>query len=137
MVAVLAETPDRLDGVRQPAAVRTHPNLPRYVRPERPVPSAAMYLRRGIAALALLAALLAAGLVLVAPRFRAALGGVPASASAGGPNIGTYVVLPGDTVWSIAEHLAPGCDPRPLVDTILAANRGGDIVVGQVLRIPR
>lgn len=35
---------------------------------------------------------------------------------------GTYLVRPGDTLWSVAERLAPGEDPRPLVDAIALAN---------------
>lgn len=35
---------------------------------------------------------------------------------------GTYLVRPGDTLWAIAERLAPGEDPRALVDAIVDAN---------------
>jgi hypothetical protein len=31
------------------------------------------------------------------------------------PAVGTYVVQPGDSLWSIARRLAPGQDPRPIV----------------------
>ena len=50
----------------------------------------------------------------------------------------TYVVEPGDTVWSIAESLAPDADPRPLVDVIVEANGGARLDVGQrlVLALP-
>ena len=50
----------------------------------------------------------------------------------------SYVVRSGDTLWSIAERLAPGRDPRPLVDAISATNRvdPGSIVPGQTLLIP-
>jgi hypothetical protein len=50
----------------------------------------------------------------------------------------TYVVQPGDTVWSIADALAPEADPRPLVDAIVEANGGAGLVVGQrlVLDVP-
>lgn len=49
-----------------------------------------------------------------------------------------YVVRPGDTLWSIAERLRPGEDPRPLVDAIERANgvSAGGLVPGQSLRIP-
>ena len=40
----------------------------------------------------------------------------------------TYVVQPGDTLWSIAERLDPTGDPRPVVAQ-LAAQVGGDTVV--------
>lgn len=49
-----------------------------------------------------------------------------------------YVVREGDTLWSIAERMAPGEDPRPLVDAISAANRleAASIVPGQTLIVP-
>jgi nucleoid-associated protein YgaU len=50
----------------------------------------------------------------------------------------SYVVREGDTLWSIARRLAPGEDPRPLVDAISAANgvEAGALVPGQTLVIP-
>jgi Tfp pilus assembly protein FimV len=49
----------------------------------------------------------------------------------------TYVVQPGDTLWSIAEHLSgPGVDPRPLVDELEQANGSGTIVPGESLQLP-
>ena len=49
----------------------------------------------------------------------------------------THVVEPGDTLWSIARRVAPGQDPRPVVDGLIAANdlRGG-LQAGQELSIP-
>ncbi len=50
----------------------------------------------------------------------------------------SYVVRGGDTLWSIAERLAPGRDPRPLVDAIATANEvdPGALVPGTTLVIP-
>jgi nucleoid-associated protein YgaU len=47
----------------------------------------------------------------------------------------TYVVQAGDTLWSIAQRLSPGEDPRPIVDALAEANgvRAGDLVPGQAL----
>jgi len=50
----------------------------------------------------------------------------------------SYVVREGDTLWSIAERLAPGTDPRPVVDAVVLANRvdAGALVPGRILIIP-
>lgn len=48
----------------------------------------------------------------------------------------TYVVHPGDTLWSVAEQLAPRSDPRVVVDQLAELNGGADLRVGQVLRLP-
>ena len=49
----------------------------------------------------------------------------------------TYVVEPGDTLWSIARRVAPGRDPRPVVDGLIRANdlRAG-LQAGRELSIP-
>ena len=54
------------------------------------------------------------------------------------PPARTYVVRAGDTVWSIAERLGGGEDPRTLVDAIADRNGidPGSIVPGQTLLIP-
>jgi hypothetical protein len=49
----------------------------------------------------------------------------------------TYVVEPGDTLWSIARRVAPGRDPRPVVDGLIEANDlHGGLQAGQELSIP-
>ncbi len=50
-----------------------------------------------------------------------------------------YVVRVGDTVWSIAERMAGGGDPRVMVDAIAARNHldAGAIVPGQSVIVPR
>ena len=49
----------------------------------------------------------------------------------------TYVVEPGDTLWSIARRVAPGQDPRPVVDGLIEANDlDGGLQAGQELSIP-
>jgi nucleoid-associated protein YgaU len=49
-----------------------------------------------------------------------------------------YVVRAGETLWSIAERVAPGEDPRVVVDRIVRVNRvdPGGLVPGQALVIP-
>jgi LysM repeat protein len=48
------------------------------------------------------------------------------------------VVRPGDTLWAIAERVAPTKDPRPLVDAMVAVNNvdPGALVPGQTLLVP-
>jgi hypothetical protein len=46
-----------------------------------------------------------------------------------------YVVQPGDTLWSIAATIAPGSDPRPVVDALRAANGGPELEVGSRLTL--
>lgn len=48
------------------------------------------------------------------------------------------VVQPGDTLWSVAQRLAPENDPRQVVDQIRRINdlRGSTLQVGQQLLLP-
>ena len=50
----------------------------------------------------------------------------------------TYVVRPGDTLWSIAVRVSPGSDPRGVVDRIARANgvETTRLVPGQRLILP-
>jgi hypothetical protein len=113
----------------------THPRLLRLERPggvSRPA-SAAVYRRRRLLAVGI--AFVVAALVLALVSSFQPVPGVFAGQPAA--NV-TYVVEDGDTVWSIAESLAPGRDPRPVVDAIVVANGGASIVAGQrlVLELP-
>jgi Tfp pilus assembly protein FimV len=44
-----------------------------------------------------------------------------------------YHVQPGDTLWSIAQRLAPGQDPRAVVDLLVQAHGGPTIQPGDVI----
>ena len=50
----------------------------------------------------------------------------------------TVTVMPGDTLWSIAEGIAPEADPRDVIGDITRLNllRGGELQIGQELAIP-
>ncbi len=85
-----------------------------------------------------LLALLAIGSVAVALPF----GGAGRLSHPAGPTLDasgrplTYVVMPGDTLWTIAERIDPSGDPRPLVAR-LAARTGSDTVVpGERIELP-
>ncbi len=47
-----------------------------------------------------------------------------------------HVVQRGETLWAIASELAPGVDPRPLIDRLADRNGGSAIQVGQRLVVP-
>ena len=52
----------------------------------------------------------------------------------------TTVVLPGQTLWSIAEQVAPSSDPRQTEDTLARLNHldaSSTLVPGEVLVLPR
>lgn len=47
-------------------------------------------------------------------------------------------VAPGDTLWSIAAEVAPGSDPRDVIDDIMALNNLGSATIqaGDEIAIP-
>lgn len=105
----------------------------------RPLPDrSAQFRRRRLGVLVGAAAALVALAVLVD-----VLAGSAGSRPA--PEIGTdrlgpitedvYVVQPGDTLWSIAERVAPDQDPRPVVDELREINGGVELDVGDRLRV--
>jgi LysM repeat protein len=48
----------------------------------------------------------------------------------------TYVVAPGDTLWSIARRLVPEGDVRPVVDSLAAHRNGRPLQVGERIALP-
>ncbi|MDQ1466228.1 MAG: hypothetical protein QOH10_643, partial [Actinomycetota bacterium] len=70
----------------------------------------AVYRRRRV-----LAALVGLGLALAMVRAGVTLGGSFLATSERLPHVQQVVVQPGDTLWSIAERVAPGHDVRPIV----------------------
>ena len=63
----------------------------------------------------------------------------PASTTSGAPAgepFATYVVQPGDTVWSIATRMRPDRDPRPLVDRLVAEHGTTVLQVGEPIALP-
>ncbi|MFV0523793.1 MAG: hypothetical protein ACK5RL_04770 [Acidimicrobiales bacterium] len=58
------------------------------------------------------------------------------AANAAGAGAMVRVVHWGDTYWGIATEIAPGRDPRPVVDALVAANGSSTLQVGQRIVIP-
>jgi Tfp pilus assembly protein FimV len=131
------------------ATARRQPTMPPYrpavaagrTRP-RVATNPAVYWRRRI-----VVAVMAIALVLVMAQAGAALGGAslasperrPADASAAVSSAGTStgspstVVRPGDSLWSVASRLAPGSDPRPVVDALAEARHGTVLTPGETI----
>jgi hypothetical protein len=87
--------------------------------------------RRGLVVVAGLVALLAAGVVGLA-----ALSAPPAPAAPAAPVPAVVTVHAGDTLWSIAEKVAPGADPRAEVADLQRRNglSAAALRPGQLLR---
>jgi hypothetical protein len=88
--------------------------------------------RRGRAVIAsvLAAGVLAAGLLIASPGAQAG-----ADSGDGAP---VYTVLAGETLWSIAQDVAPGQDPRVTIDQLMRTNKlaSASIAPGDVLLLP-
>ncbi len=81
----------------------------------------------------IVAGVIALGVVATAGRAAAALGGGPLAASGAAPSVTTYVVEPGDTLWTVAERLAPESDPRPVVDALVEARGSATVIPGETI----
>jgi hypothetical protein len=96
--------------------------------------SHSVYRRRRIAV-----AVLAVVTLLAARMLLGALGGgALASPEPAAPALigqSSYVVQPGDTLWSVARSLQPRADPRPLVDRLAAHRHGAPLRVGERLAL--
>lgn len=116
------------------ASIRAQASRPAASPASHPAPSAWRLTRRGRIVL---------GVVLSVP-FVATLmlvGSVQAdadTAAGGSAATGVVVVQPGESLWAIAQQIAPAADPREVVTTIRDLNSLGDAAVlpGQALTVP-
>lgn len=90
--------------------------------------------RRVLAALASVPAVVALSIAIVSG------GGALASGEQSAPagTFETVTVMPGDTLWSVAERVAPTADPRDVVDAIMRLNAlsSARLEAGQQVAIP-
>lgn len=92
--------------------------------------------RRIVAALVLTVLILVAWAALRGVGVALPLAGSEPSTSMAPVASSTYVVQPGETLWSVARRLDPDGDPRPVVDRLAAANGGAQIRAGEVIVLP-
>lgn len=118
-----------------PAASARATSAPVRLRPEQRPAVPVRLTRRGRVVLG--------GLGVVTAVAVAALVGPSLVGSPAGPELelagrATVTVHSGDTLWSIARSVAPGTDPREVVDALQDVNGidGADLVPGQVLLLP-
>jgi hypothetical protein len=110
------------------------PPPPPLVLPRRrPLPDRATRIRRRRLAALLVVGLLALGLGALL-RWTAA--SVVGSDESPQPiTSAVYVVQPGDTLWTIAERVAPGADPRPIVAELRERHGNTELEVGDRLDV--
>ena len=138
MAAVMttARPTARPAAVQPPARIPSRPHLTLVAAPPATVPqrrvSIITFRRRRLAvALAVVVVVLAAG------RAGAALGSSPLAAPERRPSVTQYVVAPGDSLWSVARHVAPHDDPRPVVDALARTRGGAPLLPGETITWPR
>lgn len=105
------------------------------VVPVRPATRLRLTARGRRVVLAVAAVPLAAGIAFAALSGGSAMASNDSVATA---SFETVTVMPGDTLWSIAEAVAPGADPREVIGDITRLNalQGGALQIGQEIAIP-
>ena len=95
--------------------------------------------RRGRAVLFLAASSLLTGVVIGSGQWAGASDASGPAAAPAGPATSVVVVQPGESLWSIAQSVAPGADPREMVLRLRELNGMADAVVvpGQSIVVPR
>jgi hypothetical protein len=80
-------------------------------------------------------AVMVVALLFVMARAGAALGGSAPVAPERHPahSAVSTVVRPGDSLWTVAERLAPDDDPRPVVDALADAREGTVLTPGETI----
>jgi Tfp pilus assembly protein FimV len=136
----LVHIPDRArSAVLAPRAVRgSHLSVVRVASPLTSAPAVTPSVapaplrltRRGLAVLTM-AVISAAAVMLLVAHWSASSPPAPAAGSS------VVTVQPGDTLWSIARSVAPGRDPRDVVDHLMASNhlKSAALSLGQTLKV--
>jgi len=118
------------------------PGSPTAARPQLTPPAGLRLTRRGRLVLSVFALALILGLITIL--WAAVAGGAQAAsgrAHAGSVYQGLHrvTVLPGQTLWAIAQRAEPSADPRIVIQQIMQLNAisGANLQPGQQLWVPR
>lgn len=120
--------------IREPWSATCSDRRLRLVRGTRPArPDARVFLRRRVLAL-LTVATIALGVATVGWMALTGSGGGALTSSR--PAGATYIVKPGDTLWSIVVEHSRGGDPRPEVVRLAVELGGRPLQPGEQLQLP-
>src|SRR3984885_13809919 len=124
-------SPSRYDAPRVPPTPRPHATPPQTATPPLRLT------RRGRVVVVVAAALVLAALSLVIAS-AALAASYPGPTRAPQQSLAQVTVLPGQSLWSVAESADPGTDTRVVVQQIIELNRltGNVVFAGQRLRVP-
>lgn len=127
VATALSRTP-RLLGRSAPGRAEVHPSAPLRLTRRGRLLFRGLPLMLSVAALTATAAFFA-GVMLSPPAV---------SADTASEDLATVTVMPGDSLWSIAQDAAPGVDPYVTMERIgeLNALEGGELELGQELYLP-
>ena len=84
----------------------------------------------------LVAVVMVLGILVAVGKVGAALGGAPLVTPERPPAsqpVMSFVVQPGDSLWSIAQRIAPGADPRPIVDALSRQRHDAPLRPGETI----
>ncbi len=117
--------------VRRPApSIRPSRSRALHAVPERTVVAQSGRALRHLGLLALLA------VVVLAVGYLASTTATPPGAVASVATLEAHVVAEGETMWSIAQDIAPAGEAATYVERLVEANGGSAVAAGQVLTVP-
>ena len=137
----VAQSPETGASVGRPQVAR--PDTSRSLKTgARPARTRVRLTRRGrivIAGLAIVGMMLVAALAWLAGTAKADAAGGGAPSSAVYHSLRPVIVMPGQSLWSIATQYEPGSDPRSVIQEIIDINalNGTSVQPGERLWLPR
>lgn len=126
MVAITTSNPVR----RSAPSLRSHGPRALHVVPERPASTGTGRALHRLGLVAMVA------VVVLAVGYLVSTSATPPGAVASVPTLEAHVVADGETMWSIAQEIAPAGEAATYVERLVEANGGSAVAAGQVLTVP-